>query len=365
MKGGENNMDNQEVKEISLEQLTDLVQDAVASAVAKNQEVTAKAVADKAGEDVISELKGVEKELAFVKALLTGDSVNAKALSEGTDSAGGYLVPEEFANRILEKQRDIPSVRSLSTVINMNTDKMNVPSEGTDMTFAWTAENATISASDPSFGEVELTPNVLAGLVKLSRQLADDNSVGLLDYLARAIARGVNEAEDLAFTGGSGTGQPKGFRQYTISQSVAQAGGTLVYSDVVNLMYTLPSAYRNRASFMTSDAGAKALASIVDGNSRPIFVPAPDAKGFATLFGRPVYINDNIPSNLGGGTDETELWFGDYSYYLIGDRAGIATEYSTEAGEAFEKHQGWLKVVKRTDGKLAYTEAMAKLTAVK
>lgn len=350
-----------------MDELTSVIKDIVDGAIAK----TAKEMAQVKKEVVDTEdpklvaLKGVEKELKFFKALVSRDEVALKDLSGGTDANGGYTVPEEFYGRVIEKMSATPSIRKLATVIPMNSDKMNIPVEGNEMSFYWPTENNAITASDPTFGEVELTPNLLAGLVKMSRQLVEDSGVNILDYLARIIARGLIKEEDSKFTGGSGTGQPKGFRQYTVTQTDSQAGATLAYTDVVNLFFLLGEAYRDNAVFMTSDNGAKALASIIDSANRPVFIPEASTDGLYRLFGKPLMINSNIPSNLGVGTDETELWFGDFSFYLVGDREGVSVEYSTQAGDAFAKHQGWLKVYKRVDGKLAFVDALAYLDAVK
>ena len=85
----------------------------------------------------------------------------------------------------------------------------------------------------------------------------------------------------------------------------------------------------------------------------------------ATILGRPVLEQNDIPTNLGAGTDESEVFLGDLSYYLIGDRQSMETETSTEAGDAFVNHQLWMKVVERLDGQLSQTEAFHLLTGVK
>ena len=360
-------MDPKETQAVKMSELTDVIKDIVEAALAKNstEQAKVKDVADGADTPKVEELKGIEKELKFFRALVSRDDAALKDLSEGTDSAGGYTVPEEFYGRVIEKMKAVPSIRKLATVIPMNSDKLNIPVEGNEMSFYWPTENNAITASDPSFGEVELTPNLLAGLVKMSRQLVEDSGVNILDYLAKIIAKGLLREEDSKFTGGSGTGQPKGFRQYNITNTDAQAGASLAYTDVVNLFFLLGEGYRDNGTFTTSDTGAKALASIVDTANRPVFIIEASEDGLHRLFGKPLMINNNIPENLGTGTDETELWFGDFSYYMVGDREGISTEYSTQAGDAFAKHQGWLKVYKRVDGKLAFEEAMAYLSAVK
>lgn len=317
---------------------------------------------------VEDQLKGVDREIAVVKALITRDheAMISKALSEGTGSAGGYLVPEEFRNRVVEKQKALVSMRTLATVMPMTSDTMHLPTEGTDVTDYWVTENSDITASDPAFGEAVLLPTLHAVLVKASRQLLADANLSVVDYLAKIIANKLRRGEDGKFIVGTGTNQPKGIRQYSISAGTSQAGAALAYTDLVNLMLALPEGYRETANgFITSDSGLGAIMNIKDSQNRPIIVHDVQNQGKLTLFGKPVLVNNNIPANLGTGTDETEIWYGDLSYYHIGDREDLATEVSTEAEDAFKKHQVHIKTYHRVDGKLTMTEALTFIDGVK
>lgn len=367
--------------ELTLEDITKAIAEAtqqgIIAGLAAKAEKDAEDEKDKIKAGIITDptksieeqLKGADRELAFFKALFAGDhnAIVTKALSEGTDSAGGYTVPTEFLARIIEKRKAMVSIRNLATVISMGSNSMEIPTEANDVTDYWVGENTAITASDPSFGQAILLPTLHTVLVKASRQLLADNNVNMLDYLARVIANRLRRGEDGKFVAGTGTAQPKGFRQYSISAGTSQASTSLAYDDLVNLMLALPEGYRETANgFITSDAGLGAIMKIKDDQGRPIIVMDAQKQGTNIyLFGKPVVVNNNIPSNLGTGTDETEIWFGDLSYYIIGDREDVSTEYSTVAGEAFEKHQAFLKVYHRLDGRLTMTEAMTLIDGVK
>jgi len=72
--------------------------------------------------------KGEQKDIAtFFKALIQRDFITVKALSEGTDNAGGYLVPEEFRAGVLDIMNDVGYTRKYGTVIRMNRDVLNIP----------------------------------------------------------------------------------------------------------------------------------------------------------------------------------------------------------------------------------------------
>lgn len=302
----------------------------------------------------------------FFEALGRNDDAVLRDMSEGDDADGGYLVPTEFRNTIIEKKYKWAWIRKFATVIPMSSDKMDMPVEANTVSVNWTAELATITQSDPTFTQVELVANLLAGISRQSRQVLADAAVNeaVQDLLVRIFARALGLAEDTAFMTGTGSGQPKGIYTYTISQSVAQAGANLDDDDLVELEYTLPYYYRQNAAYIMHDSRRKLISQLRSTDGRKLH-PEIDDKENPTLNGYPVIINQDIPTNLGGGTNESVIFFGDVSYYYIGDRQQMFSEVSTQEGTSFEKHRAAVKVGERLDGQLTLTEAFAKLTAVK
>lgn len=311
----------------------------------------------------LEDLTKEEKVAKFVRAIVDNDYVTAKALSEGVSADGGYLVPTEFKAAIVAK-RDIAAViRPRATVFPMSRDKMDVPLEGNAMTLYWSAENTPFTESNPNFGSVTLNTNKLTGLSKMSRELFADTAVNLMDFLAGLYGRKFALEEDKKFMTGSGTGEPKGLRQYTVN-SVAQAAANLTADDIIKLFYALGSQYRSQATWIMHNSIVRLVRTLKDTNGRYLW-----ADGFtdapASILGRPVAEQNDIPTNLGGGTNESEIWFGDLSFYLIGDREEMTIESTTEGAGTFENHQVAVKVIERVDGQLGITDPITKLTAVK
>lgn len=312
-----------------------------------------------------SNLTGIEKAAQWLKAFAANDFATVKQLSEGVGADGGYLVPTEFRAIVVEKLIKAAVVRPFATTLPMNRDKLEMPVEGTAVTAYWKAENSPLTESNPTFDQVILDTNKLTGLSKMSRELFADSAVNIVSYVAAQFAKTFAKAEDSAFIGGSGTGEPKGLRQYTITNTLPQAGAALTADDIIAIFYKLPSQYRRNAVWlMHNDVIAKVRTLKDLGTGRYIWT---DGLGEAPaqVLGRPVLECNDIPVNLGGGGDESEIWFGDMSYYVIGDRQTMEVEQSTQAGDAFVNHQLWLKVVERLDGKLTLTDPFALLTAVK
>lgn len=350
-------------------QMKEIVAEELKAVLAEHGELKALSDASKLNDISAAEAGTKEaKEIVgkYFAAMGASDAVELKDLSEGVDADGGYIVPTEFRNQLVERLYKGAYIRRYATVIPMSSDKMELPVEANTVSVNWTTELDTITQSDPTFAVVTLAANMLAGISRQSRQLLADAAINeaVQDLLIRIFARALGLAEDTAFMVGTGTGQPKGIRTYTISQSVAQAGASLADSDITNLEYTLPRQYRSNAVFIMHDSRAKLISNLRSTDGKKLH-PEIDNKDNPTLNGYPVVISDNIPTNLGAGTNESEIFFGDLSFYYIGDRQQVFSEVSTQEGTSFEKHRAAVKVGERLDGQLTLTEAFSKLTAVK
>lgn len=318
----------------------------------------------------------------FYKALASGDraalsEVNAKiekdyrakAQSEGTPgsgTAGGILVPTAVADSIISKMKYISPMRQISTVIDNMPAQLQLPSENTTATAYWVSEGSSITESGEVFDPNLLTPFKAAALDSFTSEIIADAATNpsIQNYVEQRLSVALALLENSAFVNGDGSGKPYGFRSSAITPgSVAQAGSTAAYGDVTALMYTLGTAYRNQAVFVTSSGGVQALVNVKDGYGRPIWRDGLSTDNPATLLGRPVYVVDEIPTNLGTGTNATELWFGVFKNYFIGDRGGLRVDYGTQ-GTDFAADKISLRVAKRVAGRPVISESFAKLTGV-
>ncbi len=309
----------------------------------------------------------------FIKALVMNDIATVKDLSVGTDANGGYLTPLEFAGVLVEKMYKLPVIRPYATRFPMSSDKLEISTEASTPVVNWTNELATITQSDPTFGTVVLQANELIGISRMSRQLiADaDVNVGIVDWVISRFAEAIGRSEDAAFMAGTGTGQPAGIRGTAGVATVAQVGAALAGDDIINLYYALPIQYRKNATFLMHDNRTALVRKLKDSSGRYLWADTFEGNGLLasasnpTILGRPVLTQNDIPTNLGAGTNESEIWFGDLSFYAIGDREQIFSEVSTQEGTSFAQHRAAVKVGERIDGRVTQAEAFAKLTAVK
>ena len=304
-----------------------------------------------------SALRGPARQKAsdFLSAWVEGDLVRVKALAEGTDSAGGYLVPEELRGEIVARATEASQLSKLVRRIGCRSNAVKVPTLSTDVSVSWDSEGAGITESDPAFGQKSITIHRLNAMTKISRELVADAGIDLVDFLSTLFAEAVAVEEDRVIAVGDGSTQPEGLYSAAGVQEYDVAGA-IDYDALVDIYYTLPGRYRDKAVWLGDDEVFKAVRKLVDTAGQPLWRPGFELDAPDRLLGRPILTQADLPSSV--------LLFGDPRYYHMYDREEMAVESSTQAGDAFASHQLWLKCWERVDGKLMLAESWVKGTGI-
>lgn len=303
------------------------------------------------------------KTVAFVNALLEGDKQKLQLLTEGTGTAGGYLVPEEFANMIVEDKRDEVLMRRFANQITISGDTLHLPALDSRPKASWRSEAAAKATSTVQWNEQVFTPYSLAVIVGLSQELAADASLGvsgsIVNYVANLMRRSLQEEEEKAFWTGNGSGKPTGVNNYSFTGVDAGSTDTAFADSLKRLYFRLPQGYRNSAVWVGNAQALERISIVKDGQNNYLLNRLGD-NPFPTINGRPVYEQNDLPTDI--------LFFGDFSYYTIVDRQGITVDFSTEAtvagSSAFEKNLVFVRCEERTDGELTMTNAIRKVTGL-
>ncbi len=293
-----------------------------------------------------------------------------KALGEGTGSAGGYLVPEEYLGEVKDRITTRAIVRRAgATVYPMATDTLNVPKVTGGATAYWVGENAQITASDETLDQLQLVAKLLAAMVKVSNQLLSDASPSAEAAIRRDIAKVIALAEDNAFIAGTGTGnQPLGIINTTgvNSTSLGVNGATPTFDNIYDALYQVENNNGLASAWIMHPRTKNTLKKIKDTNGNFIYNVAPSVKEPDTLVGLPVYLTTQIPTNLtvGTSTDCSYILVGQFDEAIIGERAGL--EFSTDqSGTAFEYYQTWIRAIARLDFGLRTPGVFCKVTGVR
>ncbi|WP_061212677.1 phage major capsid protein [Syntrophomonas wolfei] len=278
------------------------------------------------------------------------------ALQVGTDSEGGYLVPDEFERTLVEALHEENIFRTMAKIIQTASGDRKIPVVASKGTASWVDEEGAIQESDDAFGQVSIGAYKLATMIKVSEELLNDSIFNLASYIAREFARRIGAKEEESFFIGNGTGKPTGIFNATggAELGVTAASATAITVDeIMDLFYSLKSPYRKNAVFVMNDSTVKAIRKLKDGNGQYLWQPSITAGQPDTILNRPVKTSAYVPAIAAGAKT---IAFGDFGYYWVADRQGRSFQRLNELYAA--TGQVGFKATQRVDGKLVLPEAI-------
>lgn len=301
-----------------------------------------------------------------VAGMPTTESIRA-ALSEGTDTAGGYAVPAIVMPGVLEAMAPASAVLTAGAgIIPSDQGAKNLTQAAIDTipTAAWRLENGSIAESDPTFRAVVATPYSLAFYFKVSRELLADAS-NVTPALELAIGQAFAKALDRTALRGTGVNpEPRGLLNTAGVQSVTNGtnGASLASTKYANLLSAVQKILEADAPAPTaaimSPRSQVAIGGLVDANGQPLQAPK-------LLAGMLHLSTTQIPNNLtvGASSDCSEMYVGDFTRmaFMMRERLSIQKVdqlFATTGQLAFVCHV-------RADVMVQYPKAFALVTGVR
>ena len=281
------------------------------------------------------------------------------ALQVGTDSEGGYLVPDEFEQTLVEALEEENFFRNIATVIQTSSGDRKIPVVANKGEAAWIDEEGAFVESDETFGQVSIGAYKVGTMIKVSDELLNDSAFNLEAYISKEFGRRIGSKEEEAFFVGNGTGKPTGIFNATggASEGTKTSTAAISFDDVMDLFYSVKSPYRKKAVWVLNDTTVKALRKLKDNNGNYIWQPSVQAGQPDMILNRPYHTSAYVPEIAAG---KKVMAFGDFSYYWIADRQGRSFKRLNELYAA-NGQVGFL-ASQRVDGKLILTEAVKTMT---
>ena len=288
---------------------------------------------------------------SFLRAALFGPSgeTGAKALAEGTPSAGGYLVPDDFRSDVVMRCNELSTLYPRAFRFRTSLASVKVPSLATDVDVSWDeAENADFDESDPVFGQKSFTIHRMNAITYSSRELLADSAVDLVDLLTQLFAEAVSRERDRVVCVGDGADQPEGVFNASGVNTITDVGA-ITYAKLLEMDEDIAEPYRADGSlvWISDQTVRRHIRGLTDDVGRPLLQPALERGAPLTLFEHPYLVNRHAPAG--------KLALGVMRKYWIADREELGFESTTTGGDTFRKHQVALKIWERWDGKLVYT----------
>lgn len=273
-----------------------------------------------------------------------------RALSEGIDTSGGYLVPPDLQAELLQRTAQRSIMRGLARIVNTSRDRVVFPRieansisgsiYSSGFVGGWAGETPAFTDTDPTFGTFEISVKKARVVTRLSNDFIADEMTNVLAWLVQNGAENLALVEDNGFINGDGTAlQPlgilndsgvtptannvEGTTSNTISNSSTDLGSA---TKMITLAYSLPSQYAQGAVWLMRRAVEGKVRILTDFQGHYMW-PAMTGSAFAAvpreLLGYPIYNSDFMPND---GTDANRVMiFGDISNYMVVQRAQMST----------------------------------------
>jgi HK97 family phage major capsid protein len=262
---------------------------------------------------------GVSELDAEQRKVLRGGFVSGQELRAqgvGTLTAGGYLAPKTWRDRIIEAADTVANVAAVSDLLTTSTGEAIawVTEDDTANEGAILAENTAVTEQDMAWGTSELGAYMYTSkLVRVSVQLLQDNEYNAEQRLGTALGRRIGRAQNRHFTVGTGTAQPEGIVTNAVVGKTGATGQTtsVTYDDLIDLELSVLQAYRINGQYMFSDTSLKSLRKLREGGATGAYLwqPSLTAGAPSLLNGHPYTINNYLPTVAASAKS---ILFGDF-----------------------------------------------------
>jgi len=325
-----------------------------------------------------------------LKAVEQGAKLKATASQASDPNALGNLIAPQWSSEFIELLRNRPKIRAIARVIPNPTGSLTLRRQTSASTAYWVGEGLSITPSKPGVGLMQFLRKKLAGLSVLSNDMlrysTGPQAIAADQFVLDDMLLVSAIAEDLAMIRGDGTQySPKGIRSLTATANVfAQSGTTLAAIDAdyakslrlveeanifpepdsIHWLEVPRTYYALWNAAPATDAGARPYRSGLETRDGQ----APEGR----ILGYPVHKTNQIPKNLGGGSNESESYCIHGPSLMIADTLNVLVEvfpggaYQDGAAvvSGISNDETPVRVLREMDFNMRYQEAASIRTGV-
>ncbi|MCZ4340177.1 phage major capsid protein [Sphingomonadaceae bacterium G21617-S1] len=297
-------------------------------------------------------------------------------MEQSTNTKGGYLVDTAYSREFIDLLRPRVVIRQLGArSVPMPDGNLTMRKKTAGTSASYVGERTAAPTTDAAVNNLTMSAKRLTALVPITNQLIRRASFGVDQMVRDDLIDSASVKEDQQFLRGAVNAlTPTGLRYLIAAGNVLTMTATptliTVSSDLGRLMLAVKNANVPMIScgWVMSPRVREFLANLRDGNGNLAY---PSIELNNTLKGYAIGETTSVPDNLGGGT-ESELYFGDFSQFLIGDTGQIALAASDTAAyddggtirAAFSNDETVIRLIQEHDTQIRYDKAAAVLTGV-
>lgn len=255
---------------------------------------------------------------SFLRFLRTGEGIaEQRAMTTGTGSTGGYLVPDKFFNELKEYQQDLCPIYNLATKSTWDADAV-FPVVSAFGATTIVSEGSAKTGVTPTIAQVNLSGFQFIYMVDVPETLIRKSAFNIDEKLAGWWAKSHASVAEDNFAEGTGTTMPYGLAARATAGTDSASNSAIAANDIITWYYDLDAAYRKRASWIFADSTIALIRKITNtvstsGALNYVWMPGLGASP-DTLMGKPIYASDGFSALT---ADTACGVFGDISEFQI------------------------------------------------
>jgi len=184
-------------------------------------------------------------------------------------------------------------------------------------TAAVVTEGSAFAESDPTVTTITFQAFKFGQLFQVSNELLQDAFFDIESFFGEQLSTAVAQTIAPVLVTGSGTATCQGILNAVTTgvTSGTAVSGVPTYANLISLYGSLPSQYRANSSFIMNPSTLTTIAGLLDTQNRSLLLPSLSGDVPTTLFGRPVYLDSNMPAT---GLSAKSIWYGDMrNFYAV------------------------------------------------
>lgn len=297
-------------------------------------------------------------------------------MEQATNAKGGFLVDTAYSADFIDVLRPRVVIRRMGArSVPMPEGNLTMRKKTAGTSASYVGERVAAPTTDATIAQLTMSAKRLTAIVPITNQLIRRSSINVQMMIRDDLVSGVAVKEDQQFLRGTGSSTaPTGLRNLIAAGNVIAANATVNLVNVTNDLGKLRLAVLNAnipmtmCGYIMSPRTLLFLENLRDGNGNKAFPEV--AEGRLGIY--PIGVTTSVPDNLGAGTNQSEIYFGDFDQFLIGDTEQIAIAASDVAAyddggtmrAAFSNDETVVRLIAEHDTQIRHDAAFAVLTGV-
>lgn len=257
-----------------------------------------------------------EYKRAFHNFVRKGDAnglaaLEKKVFQRGSDVDGGYNIEGEMDAEIDRVAGTVSTIRTLADVRTIGKESISKRVKTSGTAARWVGEGeAGGETTNPKYAKIEIVAEEMEIEPWVYNSALEDADYDVISDINTEAGIGFGEGEGSAFVSGNGVKKPRGFLTYDVVANANYAWGKTGYiasgaagdfaantpaNNIIDLLHSLKSSYRNGAVLAMNDTTLAAVRKIQNAHGDYIFNIDATGKFLGYVWGAPVVVDDNMP----------------------------------------------------------------------